>query len=173
MFFLFLCRMTSRKTLLFSRLSCGAGSVLIEFCRQLALSFGLVFYVKVMNLSSSQAGILLTVALTSFMLGAAVFGYLCDKISLPYLSPRLGKRKTWFLLTSLLSAFSLLMAYSRCVLCKDWSSSWVTFTYFACALGVLGITCGGAEVAHLSLIPVIAKDQDEAIVLNALRYRLK
>ena len=160
--------MTKTASLL-SRVSCGVGGVFSECSRQMALSFGLVFYVKVIEISSRQAGIILTIALTSFMIASGIFGFLCDKVSVPYLSPKLGRRKTWFLLSSILLAFFLLMSFSRCFLCKDSSSSWAVFVYYACAMGGIAFTCAGAELAHLSLIPVIAKNQDEAIILNSLR----
>ena len=165
--------MSRRQRVLLSRLCCGAGCIIIESCRQVALSFALVFYKEVVGFTAIQAGALLAISLASFLLGTAVFGYLRAHVNLPYVSPKLGREKAWFLLTSFLSAFALLMSFSRCVLCEESAAaSWASFAYFACALTLLGLMCGGAELAHLSLIPLVAKTQDEAIVLNAIRWRI-
>ena len=151
------------------RLSCGVGSVFNDFWRQMALSFGLVFYTKVIGLSSSQAGLILAVGQLTALFSTAIFGYLCDKVDVPFLSHRLGRKKTWHLFCTVLLAFFLLMAFSRCFACNESTSSWVEFAYFACAYGGAAFMYGALEMAHLSFIPVVSESQDEAIILNTLR----
>lgn len=151
------------------RLSRGVGSLFNEFWRQMALSFGLVFYTKVVGLSNSQAGLILAVGQVTALISTIIFGYLCDKVDVPFLSARLGRKKTWHLFSTVSLAPLLLMAFSRCFACTDSTSTWVAFAYFICGYGGATFMYGATEMAHLSLISVISESQDEAIILNSLR----
>ena len=157
------------KNSVYSWLACGLGGTFNAIWRHVSSSFGLVFYMSVIGLTNSQAGLVRAVGQITCVMSTAIFGYLCDKVDVPYLSNRLGRKKTWHLLPTVLMAFFVLMAFSRCFACNESTPSWVSFVYFMIAYGGAGFMFGAADVAHLSIIPVIAKDQDEAMILTSFR----
>ena len=152
------------------RLSFGVGILLNEVWRQMSLSFGLVFYTKVIGLSSGQAGIILAVGMVAGLMSTIMFGYLCDKVDVPFLSRMMGRKKTWYLFTTIFLGPFMILAFSRCYPCTDSSSMWVAFAYFLCGYCGGTFMYGATEMAYLSLIPVISPSQDEAIILNSLGW---
>ena len=157
------------QTPLKQRLACSVGNVYNDFIRSTTLSFALVYYIRVAGLSSNQSGIVVACGLFSASISVLVFGYCSDKVELPYLSQRLGRRKVWHLLWTILIALSFMLAFSRCIICSGSSSPVVAFGYFTFVYGMVCILYGGVETVHLSIIPDIAKNYNETVTLNAIR----
>ena len=160
---------TETQTPLKQRLACGVGNVYNDFIRSMTFSFALVYYMRVAGLSSNQSGIVLACGQFSASISALVFGYCSDKVDLPYLSRRLGRRKVWHLLGTIILAVSFMMAFSRCIICTGSSSSVVAFGYFTFVYGMVCIVHGGIGTVHLSIIPDIAKNYNETVTLNTIR----
>ena len=150
-------------------LSCGVGSVLNELIRQVTSTFGLLFYMRVVGLSSSQAGLFFVAGKIANFFSNIIFGYCCDKVDVPLLSRKLGRRKSWHLLATIFLAFGFMAAYSRCFICTESSSSWVVFAYYLCAFTTSSFFYAGVQMSHLSIIPETAKNQDESVTLSFIR----
>ena len=155
------------KKRILSWLSFGLGGASGNSWKQMA-SFVLVFFMNVAGLSSSQAGFVRATGQVTCLLSNAIFGYLCDKADVPWLSRRVGRKKSWHLLSSLLTALFLFVSFSRCGACDG--SAWAPAVFYVVAYGAGGFFFGAADVSYLSAIPVIAKDQDEAVILNSFRW---
>ena len=150
-------------------LSCGVGSFYNDLVNKVMLSFGLVYYMKVAEISSSHAGLVLVSGQIGNFIGNFLFGYCCDKVDVPFLSRVQGRRKAWHLIGTILTAVCFVLAFSRCFVCTEASPTWVRTVYFAFAYGLGCFWYGAVEVGHLSFIPDVANDQDETITLNSLR----
>ena len=97
-------------------------------------------------------------------------GYLCDKVSIPVLSRRHGKKKSWHLIGIVLQVVSMPLLFSNCLVCSSEPSQWELIAYYGTINTLGGISIILIETAHLSLIPFIAKDQKETVKLNGLRF---
>ena len=162
---------SQNRTSFFQQFSCGVGHVINDVTIRLLASFRLVFLMKVVGMSASNVGWL---TLYSFFVGGIVFrpivGYLCDKVNIPVLSRKHGKRKSWHLIGTFLTAFSVPLSFSSCFVCSSQPSEWQLMLYYFLITTVVSLSISFVEIAHLSIIPVVAKNPTEAVNLNALRY---
>ena len=149
-------------------LSCGVGSVSIDLIRQTS-SLGLLFYMRVAGLTSSQTGLIVVAGKISHFTANVVFGYCCDRVDVPLLSRKLGRRKSWHLLATIFLVFSFMASFSRCFVCTELSSSWKAFAFFFCAFTIRSFFYGAVQISHLSIIPGVAKNQDEGVTLSFIR----
>lgn len=151
---------------------CGVGNFYNDLITKVMYSYGLVYYMKVAELSNSQAGLVLVIGECSSFVSNIIFGYCCDNVDIPLLSVKIGRRKTWHLTGTLLIVVSFILAFSRCFLCSESSSSWVKFGYFACTYFLACFSYGAVELGHITTIPEVAKNDQETITLNSLRLVL-
>ena len=159
-------------TPLFQRLACGLGHVLNDITRQLLFSFRLVFFMNVLGISAENSGWL---ALEKQLVHAAmapVCAVLVDRVHIPVVSKKFGKRKCWHLLGTVLEAVFVPLFFSAYYLIRneDGQTERMMMIYFGILNVLLGFGGSLLEIAHLSLIPVIAKNQMEAVELSALRF---
>ena len=159
-------------TPLFQRLACGLGHVLNDITRQLLFSFRLVFFMNVLDISAENSGWL---ALEKQLVHAAmapVCAVLVDRVHIPVVSKKFGKRKCWHLLGTVLEAVFVPLFFSAYYLIRneDGQTERMMMIYFGILNVLLGFGGSLLEIAHLSLIPVIAKNQMEAVELSALRF---
>ena len=152
-----------------SQIPCGVGNISNEFWKQISFSFGLVFYTRIIGLSNAQAGWIFAVGQIIALLSTAMFGYLCDSVDVPCISRRFGRRKTWHLLTTIFLVLGVILSFSRCFTCNESTSSWVKWVYFVILYGMADFMYGASEMAHLSIIPVVSKTQDDVVIINSLR----
>ena len=137
---------------------------------QMAISFHLVYFIKVAELNGNQAGMILMIIL----LGAAVFspiaGHCSDAVKLPGLSHVLGRRKAWHLLGVVIMAVFWPLVYTPCLIfCSD-GSSWARFAYHLILLLIINsVAVPIMYVNHLAVIAVVAKNKVESVELNVLR----
>ena len=160
-----------KRTHIIQQFSFVVGHVINDVTRLLLMSFRLVFLMKVVRMSASNAG---WIVLFSRVIIAVIFrpmaGYLCDKVSIPVLSRSHGKKKSWHLIGTVLQVVSMPLLFSNCLVCNSEPSQWELIAYYG-IINTLGrVSVIIIETAHLSLIPFIAKDQNEAVKLNGLRY---
>ena len=150
-------------------LSCGVGNVYNDLMRQTTSTFGLLFYMRVAGLSGSQAGLVFVAGKIANFISNVVFGYCCDKVDVPLLSRKLGRRKSWHLLATVFLVFGFMAALSRCFVCTESSSNWVAFVYYLFGYMVNTLFYGAAEVSHYSIFPDVAKNDKEGVTLSLLR----
>ena len=152
------------------RFACGVGNVINDVIRQLLFSFRLVFFMKVLSLSASNAGWLLLYGLVALAAISPLSAFLVDKINIPFLSRKLGRRKSWHLIGTVLGAVVVPLYFSSCFACQSDGEQWQMMAYVAILNTFLALAFSLMEIAHLSIIPVIAKDRSEAVELNAWRF---
>ncbi|XP_078358319.1 uncharacterized protein LOC144643058 isoform X2 [Oculina patagonica] len=161
---------SQNRTPFFQQISFGVGYVIFDVANLLLSSYRLFFLMRVVGLSASNAG---WITLYSRSLGALIIrpmaGYLCDKVNIPVLSRKHGKKMTWHLIGSVLTAVSMPLFFSSCLVCSSEPSQWQLMVYHVVIGTCLPTSYVFIEIAHLSLVPFIAKNQSEAIKLNALR----
>ena len=158
------------RTPFFQRFACGVGHVMNDITRQLLFSFRLVIFMQVFGLSAANAGWLMLYGLISVAVSSAICSFLIDNFKIPYLSKTLGKRKAWHLIGTVLGAIVIPFYFSSCFLCQSDQGQWQLMIYIPVLNTMLSFSFGLMEISHLSIIPAIAKDQSEAVELNAWRY---
>ena len=161
------------RTPAFQRFACGVGHVLNDIIRQLIFSFRLVFFMKVLGLSASNAGWLILYAHAAFAVISSFSAFLVDKVNFPFLSLKLGRRKSWHLIGTVLGAVVVPLYFSSCLVCQSDEPQWQMIAYVSILNTFLVFAYSLVEIGHLSIIPVIAKDQSEAVELNAWRFEFR
>ena len=158
------------RTPVFQRFACGVGHVMNDITRQLLFSFRLVIFMQVFGLSAANAGWLMLYGLIIVAVSSAICAFLIDNVKIPYLSKRLGRRKAWHLIGIVVGAIVTPFYFSSCFLCQSDQGQWQLMIYIPVLNTILSFSFGLMEISHLSIIPAIAKDQSEAVELNAWRY---
>ncbi|XP_066027607.1 major facilitator superfamily domain-containing protein 12-like [Pocillopora verrucosa] len=150
--------------------SCGVGHVINDVTRRLLQSFRMIFLMRVVGISATYAGLF---TLYGFFAGALLFapmaGFLCDKVKIPVLSRRLGKKKSWHLFGTIAATIGVPLLFSQCLVCGSGTSEWVVLLYYFSIATVISFSINFVDISHLSIILVLAKDQSEAAKLTALR----
>lgn len=86
------------------RLSCAVGHVFIDLYTQLLFPFQILFFMKVLELSASQAGLVVLIGELSDAAMSLISGYLGDNVNVPFLSSKNGRRKSWHVVATILMA---------------------------------------------------------------------
>ena len=157
------------KTPLVQKLCCGTGHIMNDLWRQIASSFILIFLIKVAGLSGKEGGLILLIGQIVDSLTGPLVGYCSDNVALPLLARCLGRRKAWHFIGTILMAILFPLMFTRCFICGETSPQWLKFVYYAIILAFLDVAFAAVDVGHLSIISVVAKNQEECIVLNILR----
>ena len=155
------------RTPMIQRFSYGVGNSVIEVNRQILLSFRLVFFLKVLGLSPANAGWLVLFAFSSLVVTSPLSAFLVDRVKIPVLSMKLGRKKSWHLIGSILGAVTIPLFFTPCFFCQGGQLE--TILYIAVLNFFIALSYTIVDVSHLSLLPSIAKNQKEAFGLNALR----
>ena len=79
-----------------------------------------------------------------------------------------GRPGIWF--CTMVGAIAIPLYFSSCFLCQSDQGQWQQMIYIPVLNTILSFSFGLMEISHLSIIPAIAKDQSEAVELNAWRY---
>ena len=149
------------------RFSCGVGHVVNDVTSQVVFSFRLIFFLKVLRLSAANAGWLTLFAFFCFIVISPLSAFLVDRINIPFLSMKLGRRKSWHLIRTILGAVVTPLYFSSCFACQG--KQWQAMLYVGILNIFMAFSFTVVEIGHLSLISSIAKNQNEAVGLNALR----
>ena len=158
------------RTPFLQRFSCGVGSVLYDITRPLIASFRLVFYMNVLGLSAANAGWVVLYGRASQAILSIPTAFLIDQINIPFLSRNLGRRKSWHLIGAVVGVIVIPLYFSSCFPCQSNGGQWQLMMYILMLNTFKSFSYSLLEIGHLSIIPAIAKDQSEAVELNAWRY---
>lgn len=151
------------------RFACGVGNVINDIIRQLLFSFRLVFFIKVLDLSASNAGWLILYGQVSHAAISPLCAFLVGKINIPFLSCKIGRRKSWHLIGTVLGAVVVPLYFSSCFACQSDGQQWQKMAYVSILNTFLSLAMSFVDIGHLTIIPAIAKDRSEAVELNAWR----
>lgn len=152
------------------RLSCAVGNVFNDIYRQLLFSFVILFFMKVIKLSASHAGLIVLSGQISDALISPLTGYLGDRVQLPFVSKKIGGRKSWHLLATVLMAISVPLLFNRCFLCDGRDHSWLPLVYYGIFASLIAICYNMVEINHLAYITTVAESVEECTAVNALRF---
>ena len=161
------------RTPFIQRFACGVGHVINDIMRQLQFSFRLVFFMQVLGLSAENAGWLALQKKLALAFASPFSAFLVDRINIPFLSRKIGRRKSWHLVGTVLGVVFMPMFFSTCYACPDDSEEWQKIVSLSIFNVILALSGCLLDIGHLTLIPVIAKDQIEAVELSALRFVLR
>ena len=112
------------------RLSCGVGNVFNDLYRQLLCSFEILFFMNVVQLSASQAGLVVLIGQIADATISPLTGYLGDGVNVPLLSSKTGRRKSWHLVATAIMTISFPLLINRCFLCDNKDQRWLPLVYF-------------------------------------------
>lgn len=157
------------RTPVFQRFSCGIGGILGEITSQI-LSFRLVFFMNVLGLSATNAGWLVVYGKISQALAQPLCAFLGNRIKIPFLSRKLGRKKSWHFIGTTMITIVLPLYFASCFPCRSDGGQWQLMMYILALSTVVSTGFGLVELGHVSIIPVISKNQAEAIELNAWRF---
>ena len=158
------------RTPFFQRFACGLGHAINDITRQLLFSFRLVFFMNVLDLSATNSGWLILEKQLVHTVMSPVCAILLDRIRVPFLSRKLGKRKSWHLCATILEAVFVPLFFTPCYLFQRDNRQERLLIYFGILNVILGVAGSLLDISHLSLIPFIAKNQMEAVELSAWRF---
>ena len=143
-----------------------------DIMRQLLFSFRLVFFMRVLGLSAANAGWLIFEKKLVHAVTSPIIALLVDRINIPFLSQRLGRRKSWHLVGAVMGIIFTPLLFSSCFPCQSDGGQWQMMIYLGILHTILAVAATLMDIGHLSLIPAIAKNQSEAVELSAWRYDL-
>lgn len=144
----------------------------MELCRHHNASFALLFLMEVLELSATDVGVIFLVAqlITAFF--ASISGYLADKVEVPFLSKKLGGRKSWHLLATVLLAIVVPLYASRCYPCIGNHHSWLPIIYYSFLNTIYGMFVNIMEVNYSSFIATVADSVEEYTAISTMRFVL-
>ena len=152
------------------RFSFGVGNVLNDIFRQLYISFTIVFLMQVGGLPPSKAGLALLIGQSTDAFLSPITVYLGDRVRIPFISKKLGCRKSWHLMGTVLMAVTLPLMFNQCLLCSQYQGvSWLPLVYYACLVVAVSTAYNLVEINHLSIIITAAETIEEGTAINAIR----
>ena len=152
------------------RLSCAVGNVFNDTYTQLLFSFEILFFMKVLELSASQAGMIVLVGELSDAAMSLISGYLGDNVNVPVLSSKIGRRKSWHLLATFLMAICVPLLFNKCFLCDGRDQSWLPLVYFGFFSALVKMCSNMVEINHLAFVTNVAEKVSEFTVVFAMRF---
>ena len=152
------------------RLSCAVGNVFNDTYTQLLFSFEILFFMKVLELSASQAGLIVLIGELSDAAMSLISGYLGDNVNVPFLSNKIGRRKSWHLLATFLMTICVPLLFNKCFLCDGRDQSWLPLVYFGFFSALVKICFNMVEINHLAFVTNVAAKVSEFTVIVAMRF---
>ena len=152
------------------RLSCAVGNVFNDTYTQLLFSFEILFFMKVLGLSASQAGLIVLIGELSDAAMSLISGYLGDNVNVPVLSSKIGRRKSWHLLATFVMAICVPLLFNKCFLCDGRSQSWIPLVYFGFFSALVKICFNMVEINHLAFVTNLAEKVSEFTAVVAMRF---
>ena len=152
------------------RLSCAVGHVFIDLYTQLLFSFQIIFFMKVLELSASQAGLIVLIGELSDAAMSLISGYLGDNVNVPILSNKIGRRKSWHLLGTFVMAIGVPLLFNKCFLCDGREESWIPLVYFGFFSALVKISYSMVSINHLAFVTIVAEKVSAFTALIAKRF---
>lgn len=151
------------------RLSCAVGNMFNDLYIHL-FSFEIVFFMKVLELSASQTGLLVLIGEISEAVVSLMSGYLGDHINVPFLSNKIGRRKSWHLLSAFFMAIGIPLLFNKCFLCDGRDQGWLPLVYFGFFSALVDICFNIMDINHLAFVINVAEKVSEFTALITMRF---
>ncbi|XP_069858562.1 major facilitator superfamily domain-containing protein 12 [Dipodomys merriami] len=151
-----------------ARLSFAVGHFLNDLSAAMWFAYLLLYLHAVRAYSSRGAGALLLLGQAADGLCTPLVG--CEAARMRARCARYGPRRAWHLAGTICVLLSFPFIFSPCLGCGERTPEWVALLYYAPFIVVFQFGWAATQVAHLSLIPVLATSDHEKVELTALRY---
>ena len=152
------------------RLSCAVGTVFNDLYRQLGMSFAVSFLMKVAGLPPSEVGAALLIQQGTDALFSPISGHLGDHVKIPFLSNKMGRRKSWHFTGAILLAVGTPLLFNRCLLCSEnTKETWQPLVYYGFPLVLIAVGYNIMEINHLAIISAVTDTFRELTAVNSLR----
>ncbi|XP_031666832.1 major facilitator superfamily domain-containing protein 12a isoform X1 [Oncorhynchus kisutch] len=158
---------TQRSLPFCQRLSYAVGHFLNDLCASMWFTYLLVYYHSVLGFQNTYAGVLLLVGQIADGVCTPLIGYESDR------TPgcgTYGKRKTWHLVGTVSVLMSFAFIFNQCLGCDQYTSQWVSLTYFIPFIIIFQFGWAATQISHLSLIPELVSCEHAKVELTAYRY---
>ncbi|EDO39553.1 predicted protein, partial [Nematostella vectensis] len=153
------------------RLTYGAGQVFNDLCASVWLTYLLIYFHKVVGLSSAKTGYLFVIAQLVDAIATPFIGIACDRY-VPWCFAFYGRRKFWHLVGSLLVTFTWPFLFSPCKGCDENSSQSELLGHYAVVVIFLQTGWACVQVSHAGIISALAQSDKDVMELNAIRSGL-
>lgn len=157
------------KTPVKQKITYGVGHVFNDLCIQAWFSYIIIYFTKVVKLSSVSVGYLFLVSQIMDAIATPFIGYFCDKQISRRVGERYGNKKIWHLFGSAGMAIIWPFLFSRCLLCDEGVEEWVVVTYYGILTALFSFFWPMVEISHLSLMPHVARRAKDVLELGAIR----
>lgn len=156
------------RTPLGQRIAYCTGHIFNDLCSAVWFTYFIVYFNKVVGLSTTETGLLFLIAQGADAILTPFMGIGCDRLVIKRLA-RYGKRKIWHLFGTIFVAIAWPFIFSPCLACSDESPGWLPLAYYSATVVIFHVGWAAVQIAHLSLIPEIARRPGEIVELNAVR----
>ena len=141
----------------------GVGHVLNDITGACCMNFLLYFLTKIIQISNSDAGLVVLAGQIADALATPLIGILSDRTETKF-----GKRTPWYIAGSFLVAISFSLIFQRCLICSE-DKGTMQLMYYISLLVLYNLGWAAVQVAHMSLLPVISvnkKNKDKMVRLR-------
>jgi len=145
------------------------GHVLNDVCACMGITYGLVFFHKVLQFDNLNSGLLVLIGQIADGFSTVFVGVFSDKGDDLWLCNRFGQRKAWHLLGVICVLLSFPFLFSLCVVCYH-THEYAKLVYFSSFQIIFQFGWACSQISHLAAIPDLARTQNERTLLTAIRY---
>lgn len=132
-------------------------------------SYILLYFTKVVGLSSRFVGIVWVCEKILDSLGSFLFSHISSNWSIPCVSRYCGKSKAWHLIGTIFLAFFTALLWTSPRLYDENLPQWLIAVYFLCIFGFHDLAWETSSLTHMSMVTEIVKRPSEVVELHALR----
>jgi len=101
-----------------------------------------------------------------------ISGYLGDNVNVPFLSSKIGRRKSWHVVATILMAICVPLLFDKCFLCDRQDQSWLPLVYFGLLSALVKMCYSMISINHLAFISNVAEKVSEFTALITMRFVL-
>ncbi|XP_076054746.1 major facilitator superfamily domain-containing protein 12-like isoform X2 [Oratosquilla oratoria] len=147
----------------------GFGHVLNDLCSALWFTYLLVYFHHVLLFDNTYAGLVLLIGQIADGLATPFVGRESDRQDDTAFCSKYGKRKVWHFAGCLCVLLGFPFIFLGCIHCEG-SEEWAQVMYYAPFVIIFQFGWASTQINHLSLIPDLARSEDERTDLNSIRY---
>ena len=133
-------------------LLCAAGSIFNDLCKRM-FSFCLLFFMEVMELSAADTGLIILIGQIVDALTSVISGYLGDMVKVPFLSQKIGMRKSWYLMATVFMGIVVPLCVNRCILCSGSHQTWLPIVYYGFLYSLYDMCFSVVEIIRTGSLP--------------------
>jgi len=149
------------------------GHVLNDVCACMGITYGLVFFHKVLQFDNLNSGLLVLIGQIADGFSTVFVGIFSDKGDDMWLCNRFGQRKAWHLVGVVCILLSFPFLFSLCVVCDGVgyvTHEYSKLVYFSSFQIIFQFGWACCQISHLAAIPDLGRTNDERTLLTAIRY---